>query len=205
MKTTVKILVVLALALAFFGTSITASAAPVFRNTGVGADGFFYSESGCVSTDVGLFPRDQTFRNPPGPGDQGSFLFLYISQYDFCAGQQVMYAEGFTGLAEDDFQGAKRLDWATLTTTVNVFDYVSGTSFDVYIDVNWTAIGPAIRQNSHYHFHAPGCNYNSQYKENSRDAEVTGSVSDGITNFTPETGWGRIFSFTGKDVFAGCN
>jgi len=205
MKTTVKLLVVVALALAIFGQSGAASAAPVFRSTGVGADGYFYSENGCVATEVGLFPRDQTFRNPPDSGGHESWVFVYISQYDFCIDEQLMYAEGFTGLAEDDFQATRRADSATLTTTVNVLDYISVNSFDVYVDVSWNATGPAIRQNSHFHFHAPGCNYNSQYRESSRDAEVTGSVSDGTTSFSPETGWGRVFSFTGKDVFAGCS
>jgi hypothetical protein len=208
MKTAIKVLAALALALALFGQYSDALAGDIFKTKGLGAEAYFFSvdPSGCVVTDVGVFARDETFQNPPGSGDPSSWVFLYISQNDYCNGVQVVYADGFTSLANPDLQVSRRLDLATLTTTVNVYDYFSGTSYDVYVDLSWQGSGPPTRQSSHFHTHSPTCNINSRFNGTFRFGGATGSVSDGTTNFTPETAYdARLFSVKSGDVFVGCS
>ena len=91
--------------------------------------------------------RGRLDARPPGRGSTSSGVFLAISQYDFCTATQLLSADGFTDLADDDFQVFGNLMSATLNATVTVFDYVSMTSFDVYVDLVWTGaivVGGAV-------------------------------------------------------------
>jgi len=205
MRTTIKLLAVLALVLATFSQHSSASAGGNFKFRGDTADAFFSSFDGCIATDVGVFASDGISQSTPGPGGASSGTNLFISQYDFCTDIQLLAAEGFASLAGPDFQVSKRLDSATLNATVNVFDFVSNTSFDVSVNLTWTGTGLLIRQSGNSHFDSPGCKIHSRFRGTFRSAEVSGSVSDGVTNYTPGTGGGSISSVKSGDLFIGCN
>lgn len=98
-------------------------------------------------------------------------------------------------LADQEFQViGKNLDSAELNATLPCFDFVSMSSFNVDVDINWTAIGEPIRESGNSHFRTPGFIVNSRFTGTSRSAEAMGSVSDGATNFTPDPFFGSIFS-----------
>ena len=208
MKTMIKLLAVLAIAMATFSQHTTASAGSVFHFKGKGADAFFSTidSSGCIFTDVFVFASEEIFQNPPGPRSASSGTFLFISQYDTCTNTLLLSADGFTSLGDPDFQATRKLNSATLIATVNVHDGVSDSFFDVFVDLAWTGTGPLNRQNGRFHFHSPGCTQNSHFNSTFRPAEASGSVSDGATNFTPDTSLGAgIFSAKNGDVVVGCN
>lgn len=208
MKTTLKLLVVLVLVLATFSQHSTASAGGLYKFRGEGASAIFSSVdgSGCIWTEVYVNPSEGTSQSPPGKGNPSSWVYMFISQYDVCSDTQLLAAEGSTSLAASEFQVFGQLSSATFNATVNVFDYVSSTSFDVYIDLNWTGTGSVIRQSSHSHYNAPGCKFNTRFTGSYRPAVATGSVTDGVTNFTPEPSLGYdIYSAKNGEVYVGCN
>jgi hypothetical protein len=208
MKHAIKLLAILALALAAFGQHSSASAGGVFKSRGKGASAIFSSVdgSGCVVTDVFVNPNEGYFQSPPGRGSTSSGVYLAISRYDFCTATQLLSADGFTELADEDFQVFGNLMSAALNATVNVFDYVSMTSFDVYIDLVWTGSGGLNRQSTHTHFSSPGCKGNLRYSGSFRGAIATGTVSDGWTNYTPEPSLGYdIYQARSAEVYIGCN
>jgi hypothetical protein len=207
MKTMIKLLAVLAIALATFSQHTTASAGGNFKFRGDGADAFFSSTdpSGCIFTDVFIFASDGIFQNPPGPSGASSGTDLFMFQYDACANMVLLDAFGFASLAGPDFQVFGKLDSATLNATVNMYDYVSDSFFDVFVDLAWMGNGPLVRQSSNSHFNSPGCKIHSRFRGTFRPAEVLGSISDGTTNFTPEPGGGTISSVKQGDLFIGCN
>ena len=53
------------------------------------------------------------------------------------------------------------------------------------VALTWTGIGNPVRQSGNSHFRTPGFIINSHSTGTFRFAEASGSVSDGITNFTP--------------------
>lgn len=187
MRSKFSITVVLAMALLALVLPTSAWAADVFKFKGATGDAFFSSVdgSGCVTTDVFLFANDEAIHNPPGSGSSSSVTSLFISQYNFCTGTQLLGASGFATLAGGDFQVQNKLDAATLNATVNVVDFMTGNSFNVAINLAWSATGPASRQNSHFHLQSPGCKTSGHSNSTFRSASVTGSISDGTTNFTP--------------------
>ena len=209
MKTTIKLTIAFALALATFSQHTAASAGGVFKARGKGASANFSSvdTSGCVFTDVFVNPNEGFFQSPPGPGSASSGVLLAISQYDACAGVQLLAAEGFAPLGDPDFQVFGNLQSATLTATVNVFDFVTGTSFDVFVDLTWTGTANFVnREKGHSHIDFPGCKINTRFDLVFRPAVATGSISDGSTNYTPEPSFGHdIFKAKNMDVVIGCN
>jgi len=208
MKTTIKLLAVLALVLATFSQHSFASAGGVFKAKGKGASAFFSSvdPSGCVYTDVLVVGNEGFFQSPPGPGNRSSGVDVAISQYDWCTDTLLLAAQGFAPLADPDLQVSEDLRSATLTATVNVYDYVSNSYFDVFIALVWTGSGAVNRTSSHTHFDSPGCQGNLRFIGSFRGAVATGSVSDGVTNYTPEPSLGYdIFKAKSGEVLIGCN
>lgn len=207
MKNAIKLLVVLALALAVFGQYETASAGGMFRFRGQVADASFtsFDPSGCIQTDVGVFPSEGVSGSPPGPGGSGSGVGMFISVFDHCNGTQLLAADGFTELPDPEFQVFGQLESATLNATVPLFDFVSGTEFSVSVVLIWTGNGPLTRESGSFRSHSPGCSFHSRFRGTFRPAYISGSVWDGVTNFTPDPGWGRIGNVSNADLTIGCN
>src|SRR3990172_287632 len=120
MKTTIKLLAVLALALATLSQHSSASAGGNFKFRGDTADAYFSRLDECVYTDVYVFANDGINQSPPGPGGASSWTELWISQWDWCNETQLLAASGGASLAGPDFQGSGKLGSANLNATVNV-------------------------------------------------------------------------------------
>lgn len=72
-----------------------------------------------------------------------------IYKYDSCTGTTLLDAAGLKDtLGAGEFQVSKQLDRASLTTTINVPDLVSGNSFDVNVNLDWTGKGDITRNQS---------------------------------------------------------
>jgi hypothetical protein len=109
-----------------------------------------------------------------------------ISKVDTCNSYTpLLDAGGFATLADSDFEVGKTLDWATLNTTVEAYDFVSNTYFNVFVDLTWTATSDPVRSTIILHDKSPGLIFSQKMTGRSRVAETTGSVSDETTNFTP--------------------
>lgn len=190
MKAKLNLLVVLMLVLAAFAGPSTASAGGGLglHFKGPSAIGSFFNVSGCMLTEAFVITSQFKQRDTRGPAASISFASVTVSQFDLCADTLVLYAYGTTSpLAPRELQISNKLDTARLITTVPVFDEISGTTFDVSVDLSWTATGPLSRQQTTTHFHTPGCISNSHMQSRSRPAGASGTISDGVTNFTPET------------------
>lgn len=211
MKTTIKLLAVLALVVTAFSQHTTASAGggQAFSFKGPSALATFSSigPSGCIVTDVFVIASDGVFRDAPGPDTILSFASVTISQYDICNEIQLLLAYGSASpLTEGEFDISKKLDSAALNATVNLFDEVSTTTFDVDVSLSWIGTGPISRQHTNSHFHTPGCIINSHGKGTSRTAEASGSVSNGATNFTPQASVdASLVQVKNGTVTIGCN
>ena len=167
-----------------------------FEGTSALADFSSTDSSGCIVTDVFVNPIDavSTGHFPQcsfgSCSNSSSFVFIGISQFDSCTSTQLLAADcpGTVPLTDQDFQviGENLLGSATLNATVGCFDFVSNLPFDVFVDLDWTAIGVRTLQTFGVHIRQPGFIINFQQTGTFRSAEARGSVSDGINNFTPD-------------------
>lgn len=207
MKYIINLAAVLAVLVASFGQYTTVSAADVRKTSTLGVEAFFSSTdpSGCIVTEVGVNARVDIRKEPPEPGTMESPVVLSIYQYNICTGEQLIFGEAFGWLEEGDLQVSKKLGSATLNTTLIDFeDAAGGPIREVYVDLTWSATEPATLSSGHTRFTSPDCTFMDHWKGMSRFADVTGTVSAGTTNFTPETGSGSIFSGKSSSIFIGC-
>jgi hypothetical protein len=152
------------------------------------ANAFFSSTDpgGCVVTSVFVFANDGRTKTGPGGPLAESFALVAVSQFNQCTDTQLLSAEGSAALAADDFQMDSRLTAATLDSRIELFDFVSGTSFPVDISLTWTGSGDTSTEKSHNLINAPGLKINSFGSGLRRGGTATGTVTAGTTNFTPE-------------------
>jgi hypothetical protein len=151
MRRTIPVVVVVLTALVGFVLPGTAEAADVLLLKGGSAEAFFSSTdpSGCISTVVFLVANDENPQSPPDPGSASSHAAVTISQRDECTDTVLLGATGLAELADPDFQVIGPLTSATLDTTIEVFDFVSSSSFNVDVAMTWTGTGDVNRKKHH--------------------------------------------------------
>lgn len=208
MKTTIKLLTVLALAVLTFGqhSTVSADGAEVFHGKGPSAFAQFSSDSGCIHTAVFVFAADRRVRAASGPPTAESFASVTILQSNTCENEELLRASGFTfPLSKEEFQISPQLDSATLNTTITLFDTVSETTFDVDVNLTWVGTGPITHVHDKNHIRDFGCIIHTRLQGKSRPAEASGTISDGVTNFTPEpTSFARLMSLMFGRVAINC-
>lgn len=187
MKLTIKLLAVFVLLLATFSPQTSASADMV-KYEGHSAWGGYWSTdaSGCIRTHVEIEMGEAEINS------------ITVYQYDQCLGYVFFEAYGNKLLSTSEVKYIGNVDSAVLTTTVTVTDFERGLSFDVFVDLTWKGTGDlAVYQNHNNYRPWPGCTMNGVGKEYYREAQVSGTVSDGTTNFTTEPFPGYLLSWKG--------
>ena len=140
--------------------------------------------TGCILTSAFVAAIDADVKTSPGPGEPDSRSFVIVSRYDRCTHVELLDAFGEnTALPADAFV-ISELESATLLATIDVVDQVSGTSFPLSLDLNWTATGETGRVRDHYQLKTPAFSVNAKFNATSREASATGTISDGSTNYT---------------------
>jgi hypothetical protein len=135
-----------------------------------------------------------------GKPETESGVGIFIDQSDSCTSTSIIFGFGTVSLVADEFKIDNKLDSAILNTTIEVFDFVSNTSFPVDVTMNWTGIGGSFRSKGHFQSMTPGFKVNSNFDGTQRNAEVSGTVTDGVMNFTPEPSFGGLSSTKSGEV-----
>lgn len=185
-----KTLVVFGLIFSLIVLSLPAagSAGEKYTFKGYNANAYFTNTDGCIESITFVSADDGVTHQPPGQPNPSSSALISLFRFDACANEWLMYAEGSATLADGDFTVDKKLDSATLSTTINVYDFFSDSFFDVFVDLTWTAIGGPTRSTSIQHVKLEGFISTLKYTGTGRIAEAVGFVSDGSTNFSPNPG-----------------
>ena len=176
MRSTLKWIAVFILLLATFSPQASASAES-HQFQVQGAEGYFYNtdSSGCIVKAVVLETGKEALYS------------ISLLHYDICTGMKFVEAYGNKLLTKSELKYQGNLDSLTLATTVHVTDDVRNLAFDVSINLQWTGEGEITTYQQHDNYSpSPGCHVNLLIKENYRSATVSGTVSDGVTNYTPE-------------------
>lgn len=138
--------------------------------------------TGCIHTIVDVFAIDRKDKVVGQPAATSETI-VFIDVADVCASTGWIVAFGSGTPDRFDMHG---LDEATLDTTIEMFDFVSGTTFTVNVDVTWASIGEPIRTKSRLIDRSPGFFFSSKFDGTFRSATAVGTVSDGSTDFTPD-------------------
>lgn len=195
MRSTMYWIAILVLLLATFSPQTSASAeSHQFQVRG--AEGYFHSTdaSGCIVKAVVL-----------ETGKEGLYS-ISLLHYDACTGIRFVEAYGHKLLTKPELKYQGNLDSLTLAATVHVTDDIRHLAFDVSINLKWTGEGDITTYQDHYNYYpSPGCHVNLLIRENYRSATVSGTVSDGMTNYTPEPATqGKLSSGMRVETSQGC-
>ncbi len=150
----------------------------VIRFHGLSAFAFFDNVSGCIDTSVSVDGFQNTINKQTASGAD-----IFIDQFDNCTGTELLAAEGSTLNA--NFQIDKKFLSASLDTTISVTDFLSGSTFDVSVNLTWMSTSAIAHESQTFHFHSKAFTENAHINADFRDAVASGTVSDGTTNFTP--------------------
>jgi hypothetical protein len=151
--------------------------------------------SGCIDTDTFVTANRPTDQLLPGRGTTTGIGAVSIFEYNSCTDATVLQAVGQTDtLGAADFQVSRQYDWASLHTTITVTNIDTGDDFDVTVNVALVGTSDLHRDHENTNDrYGGGCHVLNRWKGTGRDADASGTVSDGVTNFTPTTSqWGEI-------------
>jgi len=187
MKTMLKLLVTAAISLP--ATVFAAADVNTFNSKGASAFFSITDSSECISTSVYVTASDTAgllSGSPPAPGEAGSTMTAWIYQNDACYGTTLLdvFASNVP-LAREDFEVTGNLTSANLNTSVNAYDWVSGTYIDFILNLIWTRTGPLEGANTGFVFRYPRCHMISRYRGSGGAAAASGTVEHGTTNYTP--------------------
>jgi hypothetical protein len=144
-----------------------AASAESWRFNDYAAGGDYYSADGCVVTETHL----NAFTDGESPQ---AYVFYDHSVYDYCTDTLL---EGVAGNGGGTLNVDGSLSTASLTATITVYDYVTGTEESLTINETFTAVGPRYRSRESHSYGIPG-QYQVVTKTNgvSRTATATGTV-----------------------------
>lgn len=176
MKLTMKLLAVLGLLLATFSPQGAASAEGA-RTIWHEDVAFFHSvdDSGCIDTRVSIETGVDFLQS------------ISVVQYDLCEGLTIFDGYGNKPLDKSETHYTGNLGSTTLKTNVQVTDFQRSLTLNLWVDVTWTGVGEINEYHDHRKYSpSPGCDVNFHVWGKYRSARVSGTVSDGTTNLTPE-------------------
>jgi hypothetical protein len=196
-------------AVSLFCISTVADALTTYKevSSGRSANAGFFHDDGCVQTqsDVAYIEKLTVTTNSDGQKFESNTrqFSIFIFQADFCENRIIMFGNGSIGFVPDGSVPAigNKLENAHIALTVPVFNQANDTEVDVTVDVNLTARTDASTSERVDVVISPDQREKAREDETVRDANISGSISDGITQYAIEpSGNGRIASFSNRVV-----
>ncbi|HET7182831.1 MAG TPA: hypothetical protein VFI15_11415 [Candidatus Limnocylindrales bacterium] len=144
--------------------------------------------SNCIETDTFVSANLPSYQQLPSAPVTTGVASVSIFEYDACTDTTLMDATGLTeALPAGSLQVSKQLDHASLRMTLPMTDIDTGATFDVDVDVVWSGTSDIHRDDENSNdFYGGGCHVLNRWKGSGRTATASGTVSDGVTNYTPD-------------------
>jgi hypothetical protein len=143
--------------------------------------------SGCIETDTFVTANIPSYQKLPSPPVTTGVAAVDVDEYDACTGTTILQAFGETeALPIGALQVSRQLDWATLRTTLMLTNIDTNATFDVDVDVSWAGTSAIHRDDVNSNeFYGGGCHVLNRWKGSGRTAAASGTVSDGLHDYTP--------------------
>ena len=190
-------LCILLTAAILFPTAAFAADNSRFKGNTASAD-FYSMPDECTEQYAWVYAVEEKQHQPPGPPETGQWVDVHVSTFNYCTNTGT-YAYGGKFMESDEFQFDKKLNSASLNTTVTAtqYDYWYGTeigSVDIAVQLDWTGEGDVYKGQSSYRYKVGNCMYRDRYTGSDRYAEPSGSISDGMTEYaaSPDYAYGYL-------------
>ena len=184
-----------ALAIAFPDMARAKTTIVSFAFKGVRASSLFESDSpdGCIHRVTQVFLTEARGEDSTSGRFSGPVADVYAGALDSCAAKSLYFEFGEVVLSPDQFTIDHTLASASLKVTVPVKDQVSGTTINLDVDLTWIAnTAPETMKLVQTVVFFDGTKELDRSFSTFREATVSGTVSDGTTNFTPDPASGVL-------------
>ena len=143
-------------------------------------------ETGCIETDTFVSANLPSYQKLPSPPVTTGVASVNIFEYDSCTDTTLLDATGLTeALPAGALQVSKQLDQASLVMTLSMTDIDTNATFSVDVDIALLGTSTIHRDDVNSNdFYGGGCHVLNRWKGSGRTASASGTVSDGVTNFT---------------------
>ncbi len=179
-----RLTAVAALAAAVLFPSLADAATYHSRSSGDSATATFSSvdPTGCIWTFTDVYVYENRFRTEPGPSQPQTWLDLFAYSYDYCQYTSSYELFASTYIPNEDFRMSGGLQSATLQTTFDNYNWLTGAYETVTVNLAWAGEGDVFRGHSNNQNSGPGYRYMSRSNGSYRAAAPSGSVTVGSTS-----------------------
>ena len=152
----------------------------------------FYQYDDCSYSSVYVDAYTNVTKSGPGAPISQMDTYLSYYNYNYCTGTG---SSGYGSSPNATFKIDNNLNSATLNGTFTVYDYESGTTKTAEVALTWTGTGYKSSGKSDYTYQTPTSITRYRSNGDSRDAQVSGSVTVDGTNIVPNLpGYGYLNS-----------
>ena len=190
-------LALLLFAAIFALTAAGPTPADVVRSSAVYAYAHYSAEEGECTRSAFVTVGKETLRG----GSEPLPTFLYMSLFRSCP-EGVDYSVGaFREIPADEFRIDVDLSTATLDTSFVESDVVSGRQLELRLQLAWANTGQ-LQETQHFHSHlvTPGAVSNQQARFDLWEADLSGTMTDGETEFAQGAGVGALQAYRSGTV-----
>jgi hypothetical protein len=144
--------------------------------------------SGCIETDTFVSANLPSYQQLPSKPVTTGVASVNIFEYDSCTDTTILDASGLTeNLPAGALQVSKQLDQASLVATIPMLNIDTNETFSVDVNVSLVGTSAIHRDDVNSNdFYGGGCHVLNRWKGSGRTASATGTVTDGVTNYTPD-------------------
>jgi hypothetical protein len=144
--------------------------------------------SGCIETDTFVSANLPSYQQLPSKPVTTGVASVNIFEYDSCTDTTILDASGLTeDLPAGALQVSKQLDQASLVATIPMLNIDTNETFSVDVNVSLVGTSAIHRDDVNSNdFYGGGCHVLNRWKGSGRTASATGTVTDGVTNYTPD-------------------
>jgi hypothetical protein len=140
----------------------------------------------CIQNFFNVFATDGRVKEGGGKPGTVSDISLLLFRFNTCTGELVLDVFASAPLSDEALQ-VQQLKSATLNTTVEACDFVSGSCFPVDIALTWTGTGDVRNEKNKSQSDTGSCKFRFTATGSFRYATASGSITALGINFIPVT------------------
>lgn len=146
----------------------------------------FQTNDGCIYTSAEVTLFEFRAKLPPGPPEEtGPAMTVYLYRYDYCQNLTLNEINKLVELAPGSFSLNSGLHSARLSTTIEAYDWGTGNTVPVTVDVTWEGVGEGLSDSTHGTWSTPTQRVVWRFGGSIRDAVATGTVLMDTMNVSP--------------------
>jgi hypothetical protein len=151
--------------------------------------------SSCIYSWTSVFVSDNVVANEPGATSGTPFVAVNIFKFDQCSYTVLLDQSGMT--TNVDFRHDASLQSASVNATVPTTDYLTGATSNFTISLQWRGVGPLSKVMDQQATRSQHLVLRTHYMGDTRAAIVSGTFSDGTTNYAATPALSTLYETQG--------